>query len=74
LQVVFPDVYKYKGATALRVVSFNGYVRKVSNTLFRSSGSIVDVNIAPLSLKQGIYLLHVISVDGKIDIMKFIVQ
>jgi N-acetylneuraminic acid mutarotase len=74
LQVVFPDVYKYKGATALHVVSFNGYVRKVSNTLFRSSGNIVDVNIAPLSLKQGIYLLHVISVDGKTDIIKFIVQ
>ncbi|WPU92661.1 kelch repeat-containing protein [Mucilaginibacter sabulilitoris] len=74
LQVVFPDVYKYKGAAALRVVGLNGNVSNVSNTLFTSSGSIVNVNIAPLLLKQGMYLLHVTSVDGKIDIIKFIVE
>jgi N-acetylneuraminic acid mutarotase len=74
LQVIFPEAYKYKKVAVLRVVSLNGDVRNVSNTLFNSAGSIVDVNLAPLSLKRGTYLLHVTSVEGKVDILKFMVQ
>jgi N-acetylneuraminic acid mutarotase len=74
LQVVFPEAYKYKKVAILRVVSLNGDVRNVSTSLFNSAGSIVDVNLAPLSLKRGTYLLHVTSVEGKVDILKFMVQ
>ncbi|MEN0056464.1 MAG: kelch repeat-containing protein [Mucilaginibacter sp.] len=74
LQVIFPEAYKYKKAAIVRVVSLNGDVRNVSNAFFNSAGSTVDVNIAPLSLKRGTYLLHVTSVEGRVDILKFMVQ
>ena len=70
----FPEAYKYKKAAVVRVVSLNGDVRNVSNAFFNSAGSTVDVNIAPLALKRGTYLLHVTSVEGRVDILKFLVQ
>lgn len=74
LQVAFPANYHYKGASALQILNFNGDIYNVPNKLFTSSGNTVDANIASLSLKRGFYMLRVTSVEGKIDVIKFIVQ
>ncbi|NCD72416.1 Kelch repeat-containing protein [Mucilaginibacter agri] len=74
LQVAFPDSYKYKGASALQIINFNGGTYNVSNKFFTSSGNTVDANISSLSLKRGFYMLRITSVEGKVDVIKFIVQ
>jgi N-acetylneuraminic acid mutarotase len=70
LQIVFPD--SYQEPAALRLISMTGLVRNLSNTVFKSSGNVIDVNLEPLGLRQGTYALHVTYGKGKVFVVRFV--
>jgi hypothetical protein len=70
LQIVFPD--GYDGPTALHLISMTGLMRNLSNSVFKSSGNVIDVNLESLGLRQGTYALHVIYGKGKVYVVRFV--
>jgi N-acetylneuraminic acid mutarotase len=70
LQVVFPD--SYQEPTAVRLISMTGLIRNLSNSIFRSSGNVIDVNLEPLGLRQGTYALHITYGKGKVYVIRFV--
>jgi N-acetylneuraminic acid mutarotase len=70
LQIVFPD--SYPAPTALRLISMTGLMRNLSNSVFRSYGNVIDVNLESLSLRQGTYALHVTYGRGKVYVVQFV--
>jgi hypothetical protein len=71
-RVVFP--VNYKGVSRMQVVDINGKARNVLSTNIRHQQAIVDVYIAPLALKAGLYSLLVVSTDGKTDVFRLIIK
>jgi N-acetylneuraminic acid mutarotase len=70
LQIVFPD--SYQEPAVLRLISMTGLMRNLSNSVFRSYGNVIDVNLESLGLRQGTYALHVTYGRGKIYVVRFV--
>jgi N-acetylneuraminic acid mutarotase len=70
LQVVFP--VSYQEPAVLRLISMTGLVHNLSNSVFKSSGNVIDVNLEPLGLRQGTYALHVTYGKGKVYVVRFV--
>nr|WP_237488004.1 kelch repeat-containing protein [Hufsiella arboris] len=72
LKIVFKD--SYKGISRIHLVDLDGNKREVASAFFKNTGSTLSIDIGSLSLKPGIYAIHVVSTDGRTDIMRVIVQ
>jgi hypothetical protein len=71
-RIVFP--IDYRGVKKMQILDINGKAHNVLNTYIKHKLSIVDVYIAPLALKAGLYSLLMLSIDGKTDVFRLIIN
>jgi N-acetylneuraminic acid mutarotase len=71
-QVTLPA--SYQGTVMLQLVDVLGHVHQLANTKVRAGGTVLNVDISPLQLKQGVYFLKVIGENREPEMTKLVIE
>ena len=64
----------YEGLSDMKIVSMNGKSIYIPKSLIKSFKEKVDVDIASLALKKGLYAVLMVSTDGKTNVIRMMIK
>jgi hypothetical protein len=72
LQIILPD--GHKGVSDLRLTDLNGNIHRFKKSLYNPLDKTINLNISSLSLRPGMYIVLISSLDGKTDVINMEVK
>lgn len=71
-QVTLPA--SYQGTVLLQLVDVLGHVHQLVNTKAQTGGTVLNVDVAPLKLKQGVYFLKILGKNKELATAKLVIE
>ncbi len=71
-QVALPA--SYQGTVLLQLVDVLGHVHQLVNTKAQTGGTVLNVDVAPLKLKQGVYFLKILGKNKEFETKKLVIE